>query len=102
MLHIYFASIIGFSSLFAVESPRWLMKVGKYEQATKNLSTLRNLPSDHWYVQAEIIDVRDQLEREKEATLGTKWYGIIRELFSSSANRYRLFLSVFSQLLSQW
>ncbi|PPJ60327.1 hypothetical protein CBER1_01273 [Cercospora berteroae] len=102
MLHIYFASIVAISSLFAVESPRWLMKVGKYEQATKNLSTLRNLPSDHWYVQAEIIDVRDQLEREKEATMGTKWYGVIRELLSSSANRYRLFLSVFSQLLSQW
>jgi hypothetical protein len=35
MLHIYFASIIAVSSLFAVESPRWLMKVGKYEKRNK-------------------------------------------------------------------
>ncbi|EMF17764.1 general substrate transporter [Sphaerulina musiva SO2202] len=102
MLHIYFAAIIFITSFLAVESPRWLLKVGKVEQAVKNLSTLRHLPEDHWYVQAEIMDVKDQLEREREATMGTKWYGVIRELVGTAANRYRLMLSVFSQLLSQW
>lgn len=102
MLHIYFAAIIFITSFLAVESPRWLLKVGKAEQAAKNLSTLRHLPEDHWYVQAEIMDVKDQLEREREATMGTKWYGVIRELVGTAANRYRLMLSVFSQLLSQW
>ncbi|KXT14391.1 hypothetical protein AC579_2753 [Pseudocercospora musae] len=102
LLHIYFAVIIFVTSFFAIESPRWLCKVGKQEKAARNLSTLRHLPIDHWYVQSELLDINDQLEREREATHGTKWYGVIRELIASSANRYRLMLSVMSQLLGQW
>lgn len=102
LLHVYFAFIIASLSFFAVESPRWLIKVGKHEKAAANLSKLRNLPVEHWYVQSEIIDINDQLVREREATMGTKWYGVLRELVMSPANRYRLMLSVFSQLLGQW
>lgn len=102
LLHIYFSSIICCLTFVATESPRWLLKVGKRDQAIANLAKLRGLPEDHWYVAAEIMDTQDQLEREKEATKGTKWYGVIRELISSPANRYRIMLSLFSQLLAQW
>jgi sugar porter (SP) family MFS transporter len=102
LLHVYFAGLILVLSFFATESPRWLLKVGKADRALANLSKLRGLPEDHWYVQAEAMDIRDQLEREREATMGTKWYGILRELVMSPANRYRLMLSLFSQLLGQW
>ena len=61
--HLYFAGIIFIASFFAIESPRWLVKVGKHEQAAANLSKLRNLDVDHWYVQSELIDINDQLER---------------------------------------
>lgn len=90
------------TSFFAIESPRWLCKVGKQESAAESLSTLRNLPVEHWYVQSELLDINDQLEREREATHGTKWYGVIRELVGSTANRYRLMLSICSQALGQW
>jgi hypothetical protein len=30
-------------SFFASESPRWLIKVGRHEEALENLSLLRNL-----------------------------------------------------------
>lgn len=89
-------------TLFATESPRWLIKVGRHEEAAANLSKLRGLPADHPYLQTEIIDINDQLIREREATLGTKWYGTLRELFTIRANLYRIMLSLFSQLLSQW
>ncbi|KAK3684497.1 hypothetical protein LTR37_020209 [Vermiconidia calcicola] len=102
LLHIYFASIIACLSFFAVESPRWLVKVHKQEKASVNLSKLRNLPEDHWYVQSELLDINDQLEREQEATAGTTWTGPIKELVSFPSNRYRLMLSIFSQLLGQW
>ncbi|KAK4555511.1 hypothetical protein LTR86_007263 [Recurvomyces mirabilis] len=102
LLHIYFAVIIAVLSFLAIESPRWLVKVGKHEQAATNLSKLRNLPTDHWYVQAELLDINDQLSREREATMGTKWFGTIRELVMLPANRYRLMLSVASQVLGQW
>jgi sugar porter (SP) family MFS transporter len=101
-MHLMFAGIIFTLSFFAKESPRWLIKVGRHEEALKNLAQLRQLPADHPYVTTEIIDINDQLNREREATMGTSWLGPIREMFSSKANLYRLQLSVMSQLLGQW
>ncbi|KAF1947496.1 MFS quinate transporter-like protein [Clathrospora elynae] len=101
-MHLMFAGVIFALSFFARESPRWLIKVGRHQEALDNLSRLRQLPVDHPYVTSEIIDINDQLNREREATMGTSWLGPIRELFSSKANLYRIQLSVMSQLLSQW
>jgi len=102
LLHIYFAAIIFVASFLAIESPRYLIKVGKHEKAAANLSRLRNLPAGHYYVQGEILDINDQLDREREATRGAHWSGVLRELVMDPANRYRLMLSIMSQILSQW
>lgn len=102
VLHIIFAGIILIMSLFALESPRWLAKVGRKEQAAINMSKLRQLPADHPYVRAELIDIDDQLEREKEATLGSGFFGPLKELFLIPSNRYRIFLGLMCQLLGQW
>ncbi|KAK8217176.1 hypothetical protein M8818_001428 [Zalaria obscura] len=102
LMHIYFAAIICILSFFAIESPRWLVKVGKHEKAALNLSKLRKLPEDHPYVQTELIDINDQLNREREATMGASWLGPIKELLTIPANRYRLMLSIMSQILAQW
>lgn len=102
LMHIYFATIICVTSFFAIESPRWLVKVGKHEKAAQNLSKLRKLDADHWYVQSELIDINAQLSRELEATKGTSWLGPLRELLTDKANLYRIQLSIMSQLLSQW
>lgn len=101
-MHLMFAGIIFILSFFAKESPRWLIKMGRHEEALKVLSELRNLPDDHTYVTSEIIDINDQLEREREATMGTSWLGPVRELFTIKSNLYRVQLSIMSQLLSQW
>lgn len=101
-MHIMFAGIIFATSFLALESPRWLIKVGKHDKAATTLCKLRKLPLDHPYVQTEIIDINDQLNREREATRGTSWLGPIKELLLSPANRYRLMLSIMSQLLGQW
>ena len=102
LMHLYFAAIIFTLSWGAVESPRYLVKVGKHERASRNLSKLRHLPEDHWYVQSELLDINNQLDREREATRGTTWLGPIKELVTLPANRYRLMLSVMSQVLGQW
>lgn len=101
-MHLMFAGVIFTLSFMSRESPRWLIKVGRHEEALENLSILRQLPPDHPYVASEIIDINAQLDREREATMGTSWLGPIRELFSSKANLYRIQLSIMSQLLSQW
>jgi len=101
-MHLMFAGVIFTLSFFAKESPRWLIKVGRHGEAAQNLSQLRNLPVDHAYVQSEIIDINDQLSRERKATMGTTWLGPVRELFTIKSNLYRIMLSVCSQILSQW
>lgn len=75
---------------------------GRHEQALKNLSLLRQLPEDHPFVQNELLDVREQLEREREATLGSSRWGKLRELVMIPSNRYRFMLGIMSQLLGQW
>ena len=101
-MHLMFAGIIFLLSFLAQESPRWLIKVGRQDDAVRILSQLRQLPSDHPYVASEIIDINDQLNREKEATLGAGWMGPLKELVTIKSNLYRLHLSIMSQLLSQW
>jgi hypothetical protein len=101
LMHVMFAGIILILSIFALESPRWLCKVGKQEQATINMSKLRRLPADHPYVRAEMIDIQDQLEREKEATMGLGFMGPVKELFLIGSNRYRIILGLMCQLLGR-
>lgn len=101
-MHLMFAVIIFALSFFSKESPRWLIKVGRHEEAAKNLSQVRKLPAEHPYVTSEIIDINDQLNREHEATMGTTWLGPLRELFTIKANLYRVMLGFMSQILGQW
>ena len=101
-MHIMFAGIILILSSFALESPRWLIKVGKHEKAAINLSKLRKLPIEHPYVQSEIIDINEELSREREATMGASKWGKVKELLFIPANRYRIMLSLMTQILSQW
>nr|SIP56052.1 putative Sugar Porter [Yarrowia galli] len=101
-LQFIFSGLLFIGSLFVKESPRWLMKIGKEELAIKTLSEIRHLPIDDVYVQGEILDVREQIEREKQALSGTTILSLLKELFTTKANRYRLFLGIMVQLLSQW
>jgi MFS family permease len=101
-MHIIFAGIILIATFFAVESPRYLCKKGDFEKAALVMTKLRMLPVKHFYVQAELIDIKDQVDREQEATLGTNWLGALRELFTMKSNLYRFMLGFMAQLLGQW
>lgn len=102
MMHIIFAGVIFIASFFALESPRYLCRKGDFEGAALVMTKLRNLPSDHVYVQAELIDIKDQLEREREATLGSAWFGPLKELVLIKSNLYRFMLGFAAQVLGQW
>lgn len=101
-IQFIFAGLLFIGSFFIYESPRWLMKIGKDEKAIEILSKIRHLPIDDVYVQGEILDVREQVEREKQALTGTSLFSLLKELVSTRANRYRLFLGIMVQLLGQW
>lgn len=101
-IHIMFAGIILILSFFNYESPRYLIRRGQDEAATRNLARIRNLPMDSIHVMNEINDIQVQLHEEQEATLGQGWSGYLKEMFLMPNNLYRIYLGLFSQLLSQW
>ncbi|KAK0101851.1 hypothetical protein ONS95_001336 [Cadophora gregata] len=101
-IHVMFAGIIIILSFFNYESPRYLVKIGKDDEATTNLARVRNLPVDHDHVIKEIAEIQQQLHEEQEATLGQGWIGVLKEMFLMPNNLYRIYLGLFSQLLSQW
>lgn len=101
-IHVMFAGIIFILSFFNYESPRYLVKIGQDDKATANLARVRGLSVDDEHVIKEISDIQNQLQEEQEATLGAGWLGILKEMFLMPNNFYRIYLGLFSQLLSQW
>ncbi|GKT94425.1 LOW QUALITY PROTEIN: quinate permease [Colletotrichum tofieldiae] len=62
------------------ESPLWLYRKGREEEAQKNLVALRHLPIDHQYMQEEVEMIRARLVEEAAvaATYGGGFYAYIR------------------------
>ncbi|KAK6201500.1 quinate permease [Scheffersomyces amazonensis] len=92
-----------FSFLFCVESPRWLLKVNRADEAIEKLSKLRHLPPDHPYVVAEISDINEQVLSEKEATRDTNIFQKFKDIIMVKSLRYRFFVvCAMAQILGQW
>lgn len=65
-----FVPMMSFIALFFVpESPHWLIKKGKYEQAKESLAWLRGWTTKH-EIDAEYTELRDQLIESKERSNG--------------------------------
>jgi len=71
-LQFVWGLIIFTGGLVITESPRWLVKQDRFEDATTALSHLRNLPSTDPLVQAEINEIRTT--HEYEMSLGVPSY----------------------------
>ncbi|KAI6511035.1 hypothetical protein MCOR13_000720 [Pyricularia oryzae] len=48
--------------LFCPESPRWLARGDRFDEAERVLVYLRNLPADHEYIRTEMAAIRAQVE----------------------------------------
>ncbi|EGW33541.1 uncharacterized protein SPAPADRAFT_151807 [Spathaspora passalidarum NRRL Y-27907] len=91
------------STILCVESPRWLLKVNKVDQAVKNLSKLRHMPEDHAYIVAEISDINEQVLAEKDAIANSSILGNLRDLVTNKSIAYRFFcIAGAAQVLGQW
>jgi hypothetical protein len=97
-----FAGVILILSIFQYESPRFLIKKGRQEQALRTMAKLRKLPEDHPYVTHEIAAITMNHHEEMEATKGAGLWGKIKEMVTIPSNLYRLYLAVFAQVMSQW
>ncbi|KAJ8117059.1 hypothetical protein OPT61_g1659 [Boeremia exigua] len=101
---IIIAAIIGLSFFAMSESPRWLMLVGRQDEALDTLVALRGLPASHPYVAREFSEIRNQIESE-HAKYGDAAGGgiktVLRETFLVPANLRRVQQACMSYILAQ-
>jgi MFS family permease len=76
------------------ESPRFLAKQDRWEEANSVLARMRNLPQTHPYVQDEIKDIADQLEHERMLIAGASVMDLLKEMFTIPGNRKRVLISI--------
>jgi MFS family permease len=76
------------------ESPRFLAKQDRWEEASAVLARIRNLPASHEYVAAELKDIADQLEHERMLIAGASAKDLLKEMFTIPGNRKRALLSI--------
>lgn len=88
------AVFLALGMLVSNESPRWLAKTDQWEKATATLGRVRNLPGDHEYVQAELHEMREQLEFEARLTGGSGFWDLQKEMWTIRGNRNRALLSI--------
>ncbi|PYH90440.1 general substrate transporter [Aspergillus ellipticus CBS 707.79] len=96
------AAIWGLGTFACVESPRWLLYVGRRTAAMASLSQLRHLPADHPDVRAEIAVMEFQILQERESVAGASQWRLVKETFGPVDHRRRLLLVFMTHLFSQW
>jgi len=93
------ALVLGVGLFFMPFSPRWLVEVGRDEEAQQTLSMLRNAPADSPYVRLEYLEIKAEVEivrqiRATKAAGKTTMIGKLVqpyiELVSTKANFHRL------------
>ncbi|KAL3472776.1 general substrate transporter [Aspergillus californicus] len=83
------------------ESPRWLAKQDRWEEARKILTRVRNLPADHPYVESEFQDIVRQLEYERQLIGGSSFLDLLKEMWTISGNRKRAIISITLMICQQ-
>jgi sugar porter (SP) family MFS transporter len=76
-IQIILAAIVLIGSFFIVESPRWLAKQNRWEDAAKSLVYLRGASVDDIVIKEELAEIHAQIDEEIQATSGRS----IMELF---------------------
>ncbi|GAM83320.1 hypothetical protein ANO11243_013070 [Dothideomycetidae sp. 11243] len=85
------AGLLFFGSLWLHESPRWLFSKNRREQALKNLSWIRQLPTDHIYMVEEVALV-DAAISEQESGIGLGFWKPFKAVRQSRSIQWRLLL----------
>ncbi|GAB7358845.1 hypothetical protein MBLNU230_g4068t1 [Neophaeotheca triangularis] len=66
------AGLLALGIPFLRESPVWLLKQARDEQAFKSLSFYRNLPIDHIYIAQDVAFIKGQIDHERSVTTGNR------------------------------
>ncbi|CAM1510822.1 Fc.00g083350.m01.CDS01 [Cosmosporella sp. VM-42] len=94
--------LLFFSMLFCPESPRWLASQDRWEKASSVLSDVRHLPTDHPYIQQELLELRTQLDQERAIMQDTGFWALQKECWTIPGNRKRALLTIGLITFQQW
>jgi sugar porter (SP) family MFS transporter len=95
-------ALLFFSMLFCPESPRFLAGKDRWDAATAVLSDVRHLPSDHAYIQQELLELKTQLEQERAIMQGATFWDLNKECWLVPGNRNRALLTIAMLIGNQW
>ncbi|KAI4865677.1 general substrate transporter [Hypoxylon rubiginosum] len=96
-LQIVLAAIVLISSLFLTESPRWLAKQARYDEATKTLCYLRSATAESNEIKEEMAEIRAQIQEELTIARGRT----IREIFQRQ-NFIRILWALAIGVFAMW
>lgn len=88
--------------IFCPESPRWLASKDNWDEASRVLSKVRNLPTTHPYVQAELLEMQTQLEAERGRAGGNSYWALTKEAWTIPGNRKRALMVIGLMTAQQW
>jgi MFS transporter, SP family, sugar:H+ symporter len=94
-LQFVWSTVLGFGMLLLPETPRFLIRANRWDEAVKAKSRLSGLPIDHPYILEELNEIKANLEHEMilgPATYKQCWQG---------TNLRRTLLGVFMQAWQQ-
>lgn len=87
--------------LLCNESPRWLARQDRWEEAKAVLARLRNLPQTHPYVEEEFQEIVDQLEHERRLIGEATAWNLQKEMWTIPGNRKRALISIWLMIWQQ-
>ncbi|KAL4908665.1 hypothetical protein BDW74DRAFT_188571 [Aspergillus multicolor] len=102
LLQLLPAALWGTGTFVCPESPRWLLSVGRREEAAASLSKLRHHPVEHEVVAGELAGMDSQLLHEHESVASASQWQLFKETLIPVENRRRFFLLFMATLFSQW
>ena len=88
------AILLFFGMLLCNESPRYLAKVDRWEEATAILAKVRGLSFEHPYVQSELAEMSAQLQAENDLFGGSSFWSLQKEMWTIASNRNRALISI--------
>ncbi|KAK5449907.1 hypothetical protein LTS15_008480 [Exophiala xenobiotica] len=89
------------SIFFCPESPRWLASRDNWDKASSILSTVRQLPATHPYVQAELLEMKTQLDAERGRAGGNSYWALTKEAWTIPGNRKRCIMVIVLMVAQQ-
>ncbi|KAF4167393.1 hypothetical protein CNMCM6936_005350 [Aspergillus lentulus] len=82
-------------------SPRWLVKVGRDQEAQSTLAWMRKLPVEHDLVQMEYLEIKAEALFEKRAFPNTAEKGILKNQWAQYANCFST-MDNFKRVCTAW